>query len=77
MARIHRLAILLAAGTLATGATPADALAGAGRRAPVAQRGWVLVPADSAAASDAAERLAGDLGIGPDKAQEIIDAAYH
>jgi len=76
VAGIHRLAILLAAGTLATGAAPADALAGAAQRAPAGQRGWVLVPADNAAASDAAVHLAGDLGIGPGKAQEIIEAAY-
>jgi hypothetical protein len=74
--KLRRLAVLLTAGAIATGLS--TAAAGARTDRPVASRrpGWVIEPAARPAPSTAASRLAEDLGVGPEKAQEIIDAAY-
>ncbi|HTQ68449.1 MAG TPA: hypothetical protein VMI13_07130 [Solirubrobacteraceae bacterium] len=72
---MRRLAILLTAGTLAAGASPAQAGAGQARAKPP-KPGWVLVAAGSLEPSAAAASLARDLGVTPAHAQELINAAY-
>lgn len=73
---MRRLAILLTAGALAAGASPADASEGPEGQAPPQRPGWVIVPATRSAPGGAAVSLARDLGVTPEQAQELIDAAY-
>ncbi len=73
---MRRLAVLLTAGALATGASPAAARATPEPAVSAQRAGWVVEPSARPVPSGAAARLADDLGIGPEKAQEIIDAAY-
>lgn len=73
---MRRLAVLLTAGALATGVSPAAAGARADRPTSAQRPGWVIEPSARPTPSRAASGLADDLGVGPEKAQEIIDAAY-
>jgi len=76
MAGIRRLAVLLTAGAIAAGGSATAAGATPASPTPAQQLGWVITPSARPAPSRSAVRLAHDLGIAPDKAQEIIDAAY-